>query len=145
MILATTSRAGLGASSDASPAWYANLPFAADVSFEANNPTSNWNVFLQTLGLEPASTMSPSSQSQFNAPAAPQTPAAMLSFSPDQLAEAEAQKAVQSASDTAYLQNLLAPASTDTSGDGTSSGVPMWLWIVLVVAAVLLLFGGKRR
>jgi hypothetical protein len=129
---------------DNSPAWYMALPFASDFAFEANNPTSNWNVLMQTIGLKPASTLTPSSQSQFNNPAAPQTAAAMLSFSPDQLAEAEAQKAVQSAQDTAYLQSVFAP-DTGGGGDVAAGSIPGWLWILLAVIGALFLFGGKRR
>ena len=131
---------------DNSPPWYANLPFAADLAFEANDPTSNWNVFLQSVGLAPGSTMVHSSQAQFNAPAAPQTAPAMTAWTPDQLAEAEAQKAVQSAQDTSYLQDLIAGGGSDTPAAAPSSGVPGWVWIVLAaVVGFLLLKGGRRR
>lgn len=151
MILTTNERVGMGiatpANPDNSPPWYANLPLASDLMFEANDPTSNWNVLLQSIGIEKPSTMRPSSQTQFQPPPSPQTAPAMTTWSPDQASEATAQQAVQSGLDTAYLQSVVSDL-TSTAGappDNTAPGVPTWLWLVLLVVAALLLFGGRRR
>lgn len=130
------------------PPWYMSLPLASDIAYEFGSPTSTVNELLQTAGLQtpPALPAGTPSAPGFQPPLAPQTPGAMVYWSPDVAAESAAQRGQQYALDVSYQQSENAPGSGGPPPPSApGSGVGLWLIVGGIVVGAAFLFKGGRR
>lgn len=106
---------------------------------------------LQYLGLKDAPTISTPPSPAYAPPIAPQTGPAMIAWTPDQQAEAYAQRGVQYTDDTNYFGSLLQGGS-GVNASGSNAIPPIApksnntvAWVLGGVAAVLFLTTISKR